>query len=478
MPISLLNGILKHKINFTLIYFTTLTQTKQYKMEFWIKTGQLILSLSILVVLHELGHFIPARYFKTRVDKFYLFFDAGFSLFKFKKGDTEYGIGWLPLGGYVKIAGMIDESMDTEHIGKEPEPWEFRAKPAWQRLIIMSGGVIVNFILAFVIYAMILFVWGEDYLPNESLPDGMAVHDEFKPFGFKDGDKIVAINGEAVEDITDINKLLFIRGYREVDVIHKDGTKEHITLPEGTDQMMFQKNAMHAFTPLFKSTIDSAIVNMPAYEAGLQKGDSILKIDNTPTPYWNNISEALKNKKNTTVDVTYKRGEEVKTTTLTTDSLGHIGVMAQNFIQQLKNDGKIKHKKYSLTESFAGGFHNAYWALKDYISQFKFIFTKKGSTAVGGFASIGKLFNPVWNWADFWATTAFLSIMLAFMNLLPIPALDGGHIAFLLYEIIAGKAPSEKFLTNAQIVGMVIILGLFIYSNGLDLLRGLGIIGS
>ncbi len=441
-------------------------------MEFWIKTAQLILSLSILVILHELGHFIPAKLFKTRVEKFYLFFDAGFSLFKFKKGETEYGIGWLPLGGYVKITGMVDESMDTEQLSKPPQPWEFRAKPAWQRLIIMSGGVLVNFLLAIFLYAMILFVWGEDYVPNENLPYGMAVHEEMKPFGFRDGDKFISVDGKPLENALDINKYLLLRDVKEVEVQHADGSTETIHLPEGIDQMMFQKNIMPAFSPLFVSAIDSVLPNTPAQKAGIEKGDRIIELAHQPVRYWYDIRKVLKDKKNATISVELLRDTDTIATQVQTDSLGHLGVLPQSLSDLIK----IEHKSYSFGESISAGMNKAYWTLKDYIAQFKFIFTKKGSTAVGGFASIGKLFNPVWDWADFWSTTAFLSVMLAFMNLLPIPALDGGHIVFLLYEIIAGKAPSEKFLTNAQIVGMILLLSLLVYSNGLDLLEALGLL--
>ncbi len=436
-------------------------------MEFWIKTAQLLLSLSILVVLHELGHFIPAKYFKTRVDKFYLFFDAGFSLFKFKKGDTEYGIGWLPLGGYVKIAGMIDESMDTDQLSKEPEPWEFRSKPAWQRLIIMAGGVFVNFVLAIVLYIMVLFVWGEDYIPNKNLPHGMAVHEEFKQFGFRDGDVILSVDNESVQNALEVNKKLFIRDARVLEVRHSDGTEEIIRLPEGTDQMMFQKNAMTIFTPLYESSLDSIFPNTPAHKAGLQKGDDITKIDSKEVVYWNDLHLALKGKENTKVLVTYVRNNTENQVEIVTDSLGHLGVIPESLLTKIT----IEHKDYSFTQSITGGTSKAFWTLKDYVTQFKFIFTKKGSTAIGGFASIGKIFPATWRWDAFWELTAFLSVMLGFMNLLPIPALDGGHITFLLYEIIAGKAPSEKFLTNAQVVGMVFLLGLMLYANGLDIFR-------
>lgn len=440
-------------------------------MDFWIKAAQLILSLSILVVLHELGHFIPARLFKIKVEKFYLFFDAGFSLFKFKKGDTEYGIGWLPLGGYVKIAGMIDESMDNEHLSREPEDWEFRSKPAWQRLIVMSGGVIVNFILAIVLYAMLLFVWGEDYISNEDLTHGMAVNKEFKAFGFKDGDKILTVDGKELLSALDVNRELILRGARVVDVLHENGDKETITLPEGTDQMMFQKDVSMAFYPRVTSVIDTVLADTKGEKAGLLKGDSLVSINGTKIGYWHQVSELARPLKNTSIALGYVRDGEENVVNIDLDSTGIIGINTD-----VLGKFSIHNKEYSFMESIPAGVDQAYWTLKDYISQFKFMFTKKGSTGVGGIASVGKLFPAEWHWDAFWSITAFLSIMLAFLNLLPIPMLDGGHIVFLTYEMIAGRPPSEKFLMNAQMVGLVIVLSLFLYSNGLDLLKWLGVI--
>lgn len=438
-------------------------------MEFWIKAAQLILSLSILVVLHELGHFIPARLFKIRVDKFYLFFDAGFSLFKFKKGDTEYGIGWLPIGGYVKIAGMIDESMDTDHLSKPIENWEFRSKPAWQRLIVMSGGVIVNFVLAFALYVMVLFVWGENYIPNENIPRGMAVNEELKKYGFKDGDHVLSVDGKEIENVLDVNRFLFIRDARVLEVLHKDGVQETIVLPEGTDQMLFQKDIkMNSFVFIPSNKVDSVLVGSPAFISGLLKGDEITEINNSSINDWQDLKKALPADRNQKVLIKVKRGEELVSLNVITDSLGHLGVFPK--------DPKVENKSYTFSESFSGGFDKAYWTLKDYITQFKFVFTPKGATAVGGIGSVGRIFPPEWHWDAFWELTAILSIMLAFMNLLPIPALDGGYIVFLLYEIVAGRSPSEKFLGNAQVIGLVIVLGLFLYTNGLDVLRWVGVI--
>lgn len=438
-------------------------------MEFWIKAGQLILSLSILIVLHELGHFIPARIFKTRVEKFYLFFDAGFSLFKFKKGDTEYGIGWIPLGGYVKISGMIDESMDKEQLNQEPKPWEFRSKPAWQRLIIMIGGVTVNLIVGFVVYMMILFVWGQDSLPNENMTHGFAVNDAFKEYSFKDGDKILEVEGEKIEDAMEVNKLLFIRDARHLLVQHEDGSTEEIVLPEGTDQKIFQEDLMPVFTPRFYPVIDSVVAETPASKAGIQKNDSILSIDGVPVHYWNEFNTEMHSHKDEDVAVQVSRNNQVLDFTVHTDSTGVLGV----FPKSIKHFFDIKHTDYSFGQSISKGFGFGYWTLRDYIAQFKFVFTKKGAGSVGGFGAIGGLFAPTWDWELFWERTALISIILAFMNILPIPALDGGHVLFLIYEIISGKAPSDKFLTRAQVVGMVLLIGLLLYANGMDIYRAI-----
>lgn len=438
-------------------------------MEFWIKAGQLILSLSILIVLHELGHFIPARLFKTRVEKFYLFFDAGFSLFKFKKGETEYGIGWIPLGGYVKISGMIDESMDKDQMAQPPQPWEFRSKPAWQRLIIMIGGVTVNLIVGFVVYMMILFVWGQDSLPNENMAHGFAVNEAFLQYGFRDGDKILEVDREKINDALEVNKLLFIRDARDLIVQHDDGTTEEIVLPEGTDQKIFQEDLMPVFSPRFYAVVDSVVAEKPAEEAGFKKNDSILSVDGVPVHYWNEFSAEMKNHKNEEVAITVLRNNENIALTVHTDTTGKIGVAPK----ALDHFFKIKHTNYSFGESIAKGFGFGYWTLRDYIAQFKFVFTKKGAGSVGGFGAIGGLFAPTWDWQLFWERTALISIILAFMNILPIPALDGGHVLFLIYEIISGKAPSDKFLTRAQIVGMVLLIGLLLYANGMDIYRAI-----
>ena len=434
---------------------------------FLIKALQLLLSLAILVVLHELGHFIPAKLFKTKVEKFYLFFDWPFSLFKKKIGDTEYGIGVMPLGGYVKIAGMIDESMDTEHLNKEPEPWEFRSKPAWQRLIIMLGGIAVNIFLGFAIYAMVAFVWGKTVVTNENLPNGFEVAETIKTYGFKDGDKILQVNGEALEDVRDINKFLFLRDVNEVKVEHLNGKQENISVPENIGTIMFENGAIRAFNPYWLPAIlDSIVPNSPAYNAGLLKGDRIVKVNGNDVVKWKEFTEQVKANTSQNIDIDIKRGNDIISNSITLNENNQIGVTS---LQSINLTPTIL--KYSFIESINDGFDRAYWELLDYVGQFKYVFTKQGASQLGGFAAIGNLFPAEWNWKNFWETTALLSIILAFMNALPIPALDGGHVMFLMYEVVTGSKPNDKFMEYAQITGFFLLVALVLYANGNDVVR-------
>ena len=434
-------------------------------MEFLIQAIQLLLSLSILVALHELGHFIPAKLFKTRVEKFYLFFDYPFALLKKKIGGTEFGIGVIPLGGYVKISGMIDESMDTEHLNKDPEPWEFRSKPAWQRLIIMVGGVVVNFILGFAIYMMIAFVWGKNVFTNDNLPAGFEVAELVEQYGFKDGDKILQVDGKDLENVVDINKYLFLRDVSSVRVEHYDGVRETIEVPENFGSLMFTSGVMRPFTPLVEPIIDSIIPNSSAFNADFQKGDKIVEVNGNEIIKWQDFTELIKANSSENVNIVVKRGNDVISKILPIGEDKKIGVSV--LLPKIKPT-KIE---YSLFESVSQGYNTAYWTLLDYIGQFKYIFTKKGATQLGGFGTIGKLFPPSWNWQAFWETTALISIILAFMNFLPIPALDGGHIMFLLYELIAGRKPNDKFMESAQVFGFILLIALFLYANGMDVVR-------
>jgi len=435
-------------------------------MDILIKALQFILSLSFLIVLHELGHFIPAKIFKTRVEKFYLFFDYKFSLFKTKIGETVYGIGWIPLGGYVKISGMIDESMDTEQMKQPAQPWEFRSKPAWQRLIIMLGGVTVNFILGILIYIMIVFVWGVDSIKPTDLKYGFAVNEIMHEYGFKDGDKILKFDGVEPLDVTAINKHLFLRGITSLEVMHQDGTIETLTIPENIGDEMWAKGVMEPFSVRTEPVIDTVVADSPAEKAGLLKNDKIISVNGSPVGYWQDFTKLIQNSKEGDISVDVERDGTVKTIVLTPREDKTIGVS-----NSLMNSVTVEHKDYSFMESIPKGNSLAIWTLKDYITQFKYVFTKKGATSIGGFIAIGNIFPATWSWQAFWSITAFLSIMLAFMNLLPIPALDGGHVMFTLYEMITGRKPSDKFLEYAQITGFLLLIALLLLANGNDVVK-------
>jgi regulator of sigma E protease len=426
-----------------------------------------LLSLSIIVVLHELGHFIPAKFFKTKVEKFYLFFDWPYSLVKKKIGETVYGIGLIPLGGYVKIAGMIDESMDTEHLEKEPEPWEYRSKPAWQRLIIICGGIIVNLILGFAIYMMVALVWGKTVLTNENLPAGFEVAEVMKSYGFNDGDKILKVNGDNIENVIDINKFLFLRDINSVTVERYNGIKENISIPENIGTVMFENGAMNAFVPLVPAVIDSIVPNSPAYNASLAKGDKIIKVNGNDIIKWQDFTELVKLNTSSNISVEIERGGDVisKLIPLNEDKKIGVSVLLPKIVPT-----KIE---YSFFESINEGYQMAYWTLTDYIGQFKYVFTKKGASQLGGFGAIGSLFPATWNWKGFWETTALISIILAFMNALPIPALDGGHAMFLFYEMLTGRKPNDKIVGYAQMLGFFLLIALVLFANGNDLYRWL-----
>ena len=438
-------------------------------MDIFIKISQFILSLSLLIVLHELGHFIPAKLFKTKVEKFYLFFDYKFSIFKKKIGETVYGIGWIPLGGYVKIAGMIDESMDTEQMKQEPKPWEFRSKPAWQRLIIMLGGVTVNFLLGIFIYVMILNVWGENYISIPDIKNGFSVSQEFEQYGFKNGDKILKVNDEVPFNVLDVNKHLFLREISAIEVEHLDGSIENIALPEDIGLEMWTKGVMEPFTLRIAATLDSIVPNSPAEKSNLLRGDSIVAINGEPVSFWDEFTKAVKsNTDRKEMSITVLRKGIKDTIYATPDEEGNLGVYVNNILSELVD---IRHKDYSFGESIPKGTASAYWTLRDYMAQFKYVFTAKGATSLGGFGTILSIFPTSWDWQRFWSLTAFLSIMLAFMNLLPIPALDGGHVVFTLYEMISGRKPSDKFLEYAQIAGFIFLITLLLYANGNDVYK-------
>ena len=432
---------------------------------FLIKALQLILSLAILVVLHELGHFIPAKLFKTKVEKFYLFFDWPYSLLKKKIGDTEYGIGILPLGGYVKIAGMIDESMDTEYLNKEPEPWEFRSKPAWQRLIIMLGGVTVNLILGFAIYMMVTFVWGKDIITSENLKDGFEVNEIMKPYGFSDGDKILKVDGEPFENVVDISKYLFLRDVSTVTVQHVNGKIEKLTIPENIGHIMMESGATNPFSPLVAPVIGEVAPNSLAEKFDFKANDRIVTINDIELIKWQELSQFLQDASNEELSFEILRDGSKMQKTVVLDEKSELGVYPK------MPEISFTKINYSLFESFSVGYDKAYWILSDYITQFEYVFTPKGITQLGGFGAIGSIFPASWDWQRFWESTALLSLILAFMNLLPIPALDGGHVMFLLYEVFSGRKPNDKFMEYAQMTGFLLLVSLVLFANGNDVYR-------
>ena len=440
---------------------------------FLIRALQLIMSLSLLVIIHEGGHFLFARLFKTRVEKFCLFFDPWFTLFKFKpkNSETEYGIGWLPLGGYVKIAGMIDESMDTEQMKQPMQPWEFRAKPAWQRLLIMIGGVLFNFLLALFIYSMILFAWGDEYVPLQKAPLGMDFNETAKAIGFRDGDILVSADGVPFERYGG-DMLTSIVDARQVSVL-RNGQEVSVYIPEDMMERLLADSVRFA-SFRYPFVIYSIMPGQPAALAGLQPGDSITQLDGRNIAYFDFKEEMLNRQKaandstSRLLTLTYVRAGVADTVKLTTDSLYQIGVAASLQTNKLL---PVVKKEYSFFASIPAGVTLGVNTLKGYVSQMKYLFSKEGAKQLGGFGTIGSIFPATWDWYQFWYMTAFLSIILAFMNILPIPALDGGHVLFLIYEIVARRKPSDKFMERAQMVGMFLLFGLLIWANFNDVLR-------
>ena len=443
-------------------------------MEYVIMIGQLMLSLSILIVLHEMGHFLPARAFDTRVEKFYLFFDPWFSLFKFKKGDTEYGIGWLPLGGYVKISGMIDESMDREQMKQPPQPWEFRSKPAWQRLIIMLGGVTVNFILGFLIYAMVLFVWGDRYLPAENAEFGIHADSLGLDMGLKHGDKILKIGENPFEKFTDreLVRAIVINNVSEM-TINRDGQEQVLDIDEKfvKELSSYKNKRERLFVPRVPFVAGAITKNFPADTSQLEVGDSIVGLNGEPIFFFDQFLEKIKPYKNQNVTLNVIRnGNTPMDIWVRPNEDAKIGVAryGEDYFFEMER------QEYGLLEALPAGTIKGWTFLTDQVKAFGQILSGKinASESLGGFASIGTMFGTEWNWERFWTMTAILSLILAFMNLLPIPALDGGHVMFLLYEVISGRKPSDKFMEYATLVGFILILALMLYANGLDIVRG------
>ncbi len=444
-------------------------------MEIAIKLSQFLLSLSLLIILHELGHFIPAKLFKTRVEKFYLFFDIKFSLLKKKIGETEYGIGWLPLGGYVKISGMIDESMDKEQMALPPQPWEFRSKPAWQRLIIMLGGVAVNFVLAFVIYIGMTFYYGELYLKNSELKDGIAVTSKVgEELGFKTGDKIIAIDGETVSRFNEVpNKLLFAKNV----TLARDGAQQTIDLPIDLIKKVMggEKRPFIGWRePFAVGLVDDKSAN----KNNLKPKDIVLRMGEQSTPYMDQVIAYAEAHKGQIVSAVILRNEVETPVNIKINAQGKIGVyQAHLSVESLQKLGiyQFTEQHYSFFESIPVGLQKGKDQVLGYGKQLKAIFNPETGAykGVGGFKAIFDIFPKTWSWEVFWSITAILSIMLGVMNLLPIPALDGGHVVFLLYEMVSGKKPSDKFLENAQMVGFVLLITLLVFANGNDIYKAI-----
>lgn len=445
---------------------------------FLIKAAQLIAALALLVIIHEFGHYIFARIFGIKVEKFYLFFDPWFSIFKYKPKksdkntdsnratwhDTEYGIGWLPLGGYVKIAGMIDESMDKEQMAKPAQPWEFRSKPAYQRLLVMVAGVLMNFILAILIYAGIAWYWGEKYIPVEQAYEGMDYVDAAKDAGFRDGDIPLLVDGHKI----DMTKGDFMLSMIEADTVtvlrnHKDTV--NIAIPEN---FIFRLNDDEGFftyrIPVF---VAGTVNGEPAAEAGLMPGDRIVRVDSVDTPSYTEFIAGLTKRAGKNAGLTVERNGKIATLPIKINDAGKIGIT----LKPITDIYPVVTRHYTFFESLPKGWELGTNRLVSYISSMKYVATAEGAKSLGGFGAIGSLFPERWNWLSFWEITAFLSVALAFMNILPIPALDGGHIMFLLYEIISRRKPSEKFMEYMQVAGMAFLLLLLLYANGNDIYR-------
>ena len=426
------------------------------------------MSLSILVIVHEFGHYIVARIFKIRVEKFYLFFDAGFALLRYKpkNSHTEYGIGWLPLGGYVKISGMIDESMDKDQMAQPAKPWEFRSKPAWQRLLVMIAGVVLNLLLAFFIYSMVLFTWNDNYLPLENVTQGMEFSSAAKKAGFQDGDILLMADNKKLDrfgvrtllDVADAETVTVRRGGEIVKLDMEAGLMKGLL----TDQEGF---ANIRIPTVVYETMEGSV----AEQAGLIRGDSIVSINGEIAPSFTDFRQLIENNSNQEVTLDYYRNGILNSVAVQLDSTATIGV----YVTPAGLIYNAVTVEYGFFESFPAGMHMGIQTLKDYIAQFKYVFTKEGASSLGGFGAIGNLFPAQWNWQAFWMMTAFLSVILAFMNILPIPALDGGHVVFLIYEVVTKRKPNEKFMEYAQVAGMLLLLGLVLYANGMDIVRAI-----
>ena len=455
---------------------------------FLIRLLQFMLAISLLVLLHEGGHFFFSKLFGVRVEKFFLFFDPWFNIFQFKpkNSDTTYGVGWLPLGGYCKISGMIDESFDTEQMKQPAQPWEFRSKPAWQRLLIMIGGVLVNFLLALFIYSMVLFYWGDSYIPVKDMSMGMKFNSEAKAIGFKDGDILVGTNDKAFKKF-DVDLLRSMSEAKTVTVI-RNGKKVVVNMPDDMSLLKMVKSEPTFVRPFVPADIDSVMPNGAAAKAGMKKGDKILAVNGKNVDSWNEFTDQIAVMRDVLAAAPKTVGDSLKARTTTvvfkraaTGMIDTAKVVLSADMQlgvgmsYLAEYYKPVTKEYSFFESFPAGIKYGLGVLRGYVDDMKYVFTADGAKSLGGFGAIGSLFPETWDWMRFWNMTAFLSIILAFMNILPIPALDGGHVLFLIYEMITGRAPSEKFLLRAEYVGFTILILLMVVANLNDVLRWLGI---
>ncbi len=435
-----------------------------------IKILQFIVSLSILVIIHELGHFVFAKIFKTRVEKFYLFFDPWFSLFKYRRGETEYGIGWLPLGGYVKISGMVDESMDIEQMKQPPQPWEFRSKKSWQRLLIMTGGVLFNFIFALLIYVIVLYSWGETYLPTKSVKYGIVTDSTGYRLGLKNGDKILSVDNQYIENFSQIisdillNDRKTIQIERDGQVLNIDVTKEYV------QRVLKGEGMIEPRTPFGPFVVASFAKESPAKDAGIMVDDELIGLDNNKFEWYDEFQGYLAAHKGRPVMMNMLRNGQPVEITVTPTTAGFLGIVRNWSVDRIF---ELKTVRYGFLESIPAGIRKGFNTIGDYLKQFRLIFSKetKAYESLGGFITIGSIFPGIWDWQSFWTLTAFLSIILAVMNILPIPALDGGHVMFLLFEVVSGRKPSDKFLEYAQIAGMAILFALLIYANGNDVVK-------
>ncbi len=434
-----------------------------------IKILQLVLALSILVLIHEFGHFIFARIFKIRVEKFYLFFDPWFSLFKYKpkNSDTEYGIGWLPLGGYCKISGMIDESMDKEAMAKEPQPWEYRSKPAWQRFFVIFGGVFFNFILAILIYSGIMYVWGEQYIKNSDVTTGIYANELAQEIGFRNGDRIISFDGVEPEKFSELQVELLRTQAKEAKVLRNGDTVTVAIDPVYIPSVLNTPGMFSYGIPFEVSEIPDSSINAAS---GLAAKDRIVAINGKDCDMFYEAQELLSQFSGDSIVATVTRGDEIILVPLATDTTGRIQVVVN---ANLGDFYKITQSEYTLLGAIPAGMEKAVSTVANYFKELKLIFSPKTEAykSVGSFITIGKIFPGTWDWHSFWNITAFLSVMLAVLNILPIPALDGGHLVFTVYEMITGRKPGDKFLEYAQMVGMIILMGLMILAFGNDIWR-------